>query len=248
MNKGIDYHRLRDDLNESRALITCLDGALVDGRTAGGIGKRYLKRAWENKWYGDAWLGAKNFPLVKLIAYSKGEAAGLKYFMDVLAKTGRADKEAGAKFAREYIEKHKIPGAWEFLDYMKKRFDLYILCASIGCDLGVDAADEIFGFDGKINNPVRYSGEEIITGISIDVDEKNKYQKVTDHLDGVEIPMERCVTIGNDTLDWGLMKSSKLAAASPEANWKTKGLTMFMGDRGMIIDDYQRVVDGLDSV
>ena len=239
-----DYSGLREAIGDSRAIVTCLDGALVDGRTAGGIGKRYLKQAMKDGHYLDVAWGAANYPVVLAKASLAGEAAGLSHFFWALGKTGHADIEAGRGFAREYIEKHQIPGARDFFQRIKSRYSIPVICASIGCDLAVDAAEEFFGFDHTLSNPVRYDEHGIITGVDIVIDDEDKFEKVDEFLERVgPFRIGECFAIGNDALDGDLMALSRACAASPLATRDIRELAD--KNHGFVIEDYREALSAL---
>lgn len=225
----MNTYEFREALKECRLAIFDLDGTLVSGRTADGIGKRFLKRELKEKHYSNVIKGAINYPLVLAVTSLRGEAAGLQYFAKVLFGTGCADMGSIKQYAKEYIEKHEIPGARDFIDKVHKTG---LPKASVISTTGFDeaAVQALFYFNAcnAVGNEIVYDKPNLISddniAVSLQMDIRTGHDKSVHTLGKPSILVRKYIMVGDSESDHELMRNATLAAASPLADKKTREL------------------------
>ena len=226
-------------LQECDGIVADLDGTLVKGRVAEGMGKKFLKSELRRLHLRHAWSGLRNYKKVLKTGRGgepykgrSGQAAGLELFTDIMAGTGCATRGMMKAYARERIKESVLPGAREFIWHLKGT-GKPVVCVTAGCSSAAEEAKEFFGFDSAWGNPMRYSEEGMLLGCDIVFDERTKLSETEDRLHRFYgLSINRCLVIGNDDLDVPLMLMSRLSASGPLATPQAR-------DRAEVrIDDY----------
>lgn len=226
-----------EDLDRYSHLVADLDGSLIRGKVASGMGRYFLVDEAKRLHLPHVWSGWRNYKRVKESARMYGEAAGLEHFLDIVGRTGCATRDAFFEYAQRYIEEHSLQGAEEFMDYFAELMPTFI--STVGSQIAADAAAEYYGCNDCIGNPVVYNGSRdgVIKGIDIRIrDGRDKLEAVEGMLRNHGLLISTGIAIGNDSYDHEILKASALAMAGPLADWETKELVSELN--GLIILDY----------
>lgn len=219
-----------------------LDGTLVRGRVAQGQGKYFLQAEAKRLHLPHVLLGLANYGKAKK-AVEKGEAEGLEYFFGVVGRTGCATGNDFYKYAIEYLKKHSLPEAREFMLHVAGVIPTFI--STIGSDIAAQAASDYYRCMGYVANPLRYGALGVITGADIKVrDGKDKMEATKGMLAKHRGVLSDGIMIGNDGYDHDLMKASALAVASPLADDATRELVRELN--GIVATDYESLLSELD--
>lgn len=242
--------QFKERLYQCEAAVYDLDGTLVSGRIAEGMGRRFLRREFRNifmdpaKFYRHAYnvaLGASNYRKVQRTANKIGEAEGLELFLNVLARAKCADWESAYAFVREYVESHEIPGARDFVRYLKalRGSGFLSLVTTIGTNIGANVAREYFGFDDAARSNEVLCRGGVISGVRTNV--RNSAQKrdaVKERLRKHGLSIGGCLAIGNDRYDRETMEAAQLSAASPIATEETRQIAdIWIRDYGEFLEE-----------
>ncbi len=225
-----------------------LDKTLVDGRVAQGIGKRFIMKELKRWHLHHVYSGLSNYNEVLRITSEKGEAAGIEYFANVLFGTGCADIGSIKRYSKEYIEKHELPSAREFITRVYELGPKTGIISSICFNDTVEAAVFYFNMDGGVGNEVVYDNSTkphriVAKSLKMNIrNGKDKLEMTMEHLGLKASGMKSLFTVGNDPLDHELMKASGLSAASPLADEETKELA------DIWIPDYRSFVEELEEI
>lgn len=214
-------------LPECEGAVLDLDKSLVDDRVAGGIGGRFLKREAVRLHLGNAIYGIMNYGKV-LKKAEESETEGLRYFFEVLGDRRFADKKSAYRFAGEFIKKHELPGAKDFVDFLNDA-GIETFISTAGCDIAAEAAADYFGCRKGIGNKVVYyepknkaeQENPIIRGCEITINHgKTKLDKTSEMLEEYGIDLTDCIVLGNDLLDYHTMYIGAISVASPLADFQ----------------------------
>jgi len=221
----MDPYEFKEALQECEAAVLDLDKCLVDGRVAQGIGKQFLFREFKRGHLHHVYRGLANYKKVLQITEEQGEAAGLEYFANILFSTGCAYSPLIYAFAHRYIEKHRIPGAKEFVRQIKKIVPLTII-STIGFDIAAYVASNYFqtnGTNGYVANRIVWDADYWAKSLEMKIrDGKDKLDATMEKLHSRGSSGDNIFVLGNDELDHELMQASKLSVASPLADEETK--------------------------
>ncbi len=210
-------------LNGCKAVVMDLDQSLIHGTLTGDIGFKFLELE-KNKGHDDHYkLGMENVVKILEITLNEGVAEGLRYFFDVIGKTGCALYTTFFDLAKDAIKEAELPGAEAFVKYIKEK-ELKPFISSMGCDIGVKAAVEYFGCKDGIGNPVIYCPEKsIIQYCKIEMrNGEEKLEKTREMLKRHGLDISEALVLGNDELDYPMMKAARLSVASPLADEEAK--------------------------
>lgn len=228
-------------LKECKSAVYDLDNTLVEGRVAQGMGKRFLASELGRFHLRHVWLGITNYGKVKRIAEGSGEAYGLEYLFDVIGRTGCANKAMMEEFARDYIQKHGLPGSKEFADYLRE-FVVNQFVSTASCDIAAIAACDLYGLGDYTANPVIYSGSVVKSCEPMIRTEVDKLYYTERMLERHGLSLSGSLVVGNDRLDHKLMEFAGVKAASPLADEETRRIADFW------IEDYAELMEELERV
>ena len=233
----MDVAQFKRELYQCKGTVYDLDGTLVRGRVAEGVGKRFLKREltriftdWHNKGYHarNVKLGATNYSRVNRAAKEKGDPEGLRLFLEILGQARCADQESAYGFAHDYVQERALPGAHDFVRFIKygmrtRRESHPSLVSTLGSDIAVEVAMRYFGLDNGIAAVRVAYNDGFISGGEVEArngeEMAHKTEKV---LQRYGLSLNACLVVGNDINDHPMMSAARLTAASPLADEVTK--------------------------
>lgn len=235
-----------EELAKYKFLVADLDGTLVDGRVAQGMGKYFLFDELKRLHLPHVLLGLANYRKVKEAA-RRGEAEGLEYFGNVIGRTGCAKPRLFDGYAHRYIESHSLPGAKDVMLFFGQEMETFI--STMGSDIAAQAAREFYGCTDFVANPVQYRDGRAgtsIRGVTLRIrDGTDKLEATEEMLRRHELTISDGIVLGNDRYDHESLMASRLAMASPLADEATRALVMKLN--GAIVLDYDALLEELDS-
>lgn len=215
-------NELKPYLDACRAAVFNLDGTLVDGRVAEGVGKRFLATEGRAKHYHHVAWGLVNYPIVLAITSMRNETDGLRHFVDVIGKTGCMTNSLFFELARDYIDRHVYPGARELVEYLAQAGKPCFI-STIGADASAEAARSSFDnnfMPSYVANSLRARGryKSVITGIDTPVKTSDDKLTHTERLLNQHgLSLGDCAVFEDSATGLEMMSRAKLGLAAPDA-------------------------------
>ena len=220
----MDISKLKVDIERCDAFVFDGDDTTWRDRAMKGYGGKLIPHEILRgpKHWGHAWHGIKRYGDV-LEAAKRSDADGLKEFFDIVGEIQCADRDFAYNATKAHIWKHRFEGVPEFIEYLNRIGDVYIV--TVSSDIAVDAAKDTFGFADGAGNPVTYYDPEeenpIIKGCEIKIrDGADKLNATKTLLEEHGYLLENCGVFGDSVLDSQAMGAAKLSIASPAADHK----------------------------
>lgn len=221
----------------TKAIIVDYDKTFVDDRIAAAIGKAYILRELKHGHFLNFMHGVQGSKRVMEVVKAEGEngnAEGLKAFYDVLIGMGLGKKDEIREFAARYLRKHQIEAVGEFLYWTD--VTLPRILATTGGSTAAQLAAKAFDFEHVIANEDLFDDHGGLTGVKLTIrNGRDKRDAVLDLLRTLEIPIEKCVMIGDGQDDIPLFMAvpPERRFASPLASEEVRripGITVLRSD------------------
>ncbi len=235
MMTQLNYRDFKRQLSDVSAVVMDIDKTAVDGRVATYVGKKILEQEWRKRHYGKrhyvnyaAGIAGGISTLIK--TKTRGEAAGLKQFVDTLASTGCAHYSDVYRFSKDYVEGHTFPGFREFLSYLWTEFETFGYIVTAGMDIAARACHDVYENNIAISdsaiagNETLWDDKGYLNGIRLEItDPLGKYsaacellsnRKLSDEAKFLKTPF---LAIGDGIDDLFIFHHSEISLASPLA-------------------------------
>jgi len=209
-----------DRLHECRSALFDVDNTSVDGNVSAGIGKRYLQKEMMAGHCGNFMVGVIGGLGTTIYRKAmKDDENGIGIFIKSLNMARCVDEETTKKFAREYVSKHSMPGAKDFVDHLR-RMNIYSIVHTGGMNLSAEVVKEELGFDDSFGNyclecdvivPTRYADIK-----------PNKTSTAMRYLEHAGRRIGDCLVVGDAESDLELMDAARLSLASPKASKRVR--------------------------
>lgn len=215
----------RDKLLKCKAALIDVDGTLVEGSVSEGIGKGYLLQEWQRGNYASAaagFLGA-----VKTIYFTKvmsDEQRGYDAFAAALSNAGCVGEESAYRFAEEFVKKHGLPSAADFVKFLNVA-GLQTIAYTGGLDVSAKAASRHFGTRMALSN-YRIEENRIIPSRYVWPQRPLKRVAAENFLDiELNLGLDECLVVGDAETDPPVMSGAMLSLAAPLAKQAVKDVS-----------------------